>query len=146
LLSIERRCVPFGGEQKLRKGTLYSVAVKRDFIAQHYLVGGDWGSENEKHSHHYQVELILEGAELDRHGYLVDIVDIETHLNTLVQRYRDQTLNDLPEFSGLNPSIEHFTRILCSELSARIQAPNLQALTVRIWENEIAWASFRLER
>jgi hypothetical protein len=34
---------------------MYTVAVKRDFIASHFLVGGDWGSENERHAHHYVV-------------------------------------------------------------------------------------------
>lgn len=125
---------------------MYTVAVKRDFVAQHYLIGGDWGAENQLHSHHYQVELQLHGATLDRHGYLVDIVDIERHLDELVSSYRDQTLNDRPEFAGLNPSIEHFARTLCQALSDRINAPNISALTVRIWENDIAWASYRVER
>jgi 6-pyruvoyltetrahydropterin/6-carboxytetrahydropterin synthase len=70
-------------------------------------------------------------------------VDIEKNLNALVEYYRDQTLNDLPEFAGLNPSIEHFSRTLCQSLAARIRAETLTALTVRVWENEIAWASFR---
>lgn len=125
---------------------MYTVAVKRDFIAQHYLIGGDWGAENELHSHHYQIELQLEGQELDQHGYLVDILDIENILNNLVAHYQDQTLNDLPEFEGLNPSIEHFSRILCESISAQIQAINIQGVTVKLWENEIAWALFRLQR
>lgn len=123
---------------------MYTVAVKRDFVAQHFLIGGDWGAENEWHSHHYAVEVQLEGALLDEHGYLVDIVDIEHNLEALVARYKDQTLNELPEFEGLNPSIEHFARIFCLALSERIQAPNLQAMTIKMWENEIAWASYRL--
>ena len=123
---------------------MYKVAVKRDFVAQHFLIGGDWGAENEKHSHHYVVELQLEGPILDEHGYLVDIVDIEANLDALVAHYRDRTLNDLPEFAGLNPSIEHFARILVESLADRIQTPTLTALTVVIWENEIAWASYRL--
>lgn len=131
---------------------MYTVAVKRDFVAQHYLIGGDWGAENQLHSHHYQVELQLEGDQLDQHGYLADIVDIERNLDALVAHYRDRTLNDLPEFgpteaggAPLNPSIEHFASILCHTLAARIQAPNLSALRVKLWENEIAWAAYRLE-
>jgi 6-pyruvoyltetrahydropterin/6-carboxytetrahydropterin synthase len=123
---------------------MYTVAVKRDFVAQHFLIGGDWGAENFKHSHHYILEVQLEGPTLDSHGYLVDIVDIEKHLNDLVAHYRDQTLNDLPEFSGLNPSLEHFARILCQTLAGRIQASTLSALTVKLWENDIAWASYKL--
>jgi 6-pyruvoyltetrahydropterin/6-carboxytetrahydropterin synthase len=125
---------------------MYTVAVQRDFVAQHFLIGGDWGAENQLHSHHYRVEVRLEGEVLDQHGYLVDIVDIEQNLDALVATYRDRTLNSLPEFAGLNPSIEHFARILCQALSDRIRAANLTAITVRLWENQIAWASFRLSR
>ena len=123
---------------------MYTVAVKRDFIAQHYLIGGDWGAENFKHSHHYALELQLEGETLDQHGYLVDIVEIETQLNALIARYRDQNLNDLPEFAGLNPSLEHFARILCQTLADRVRADTLKALTVKLWENDIAWAAYRM--
>jgi len=125
---------------------MYTVAVKRDFVAQHFLVGGDWGAENQKHLHHYQVELQLEGVTLDEHDYLVDIVNIEANLDALVAYYRDKTLNDLHEFAGRNPSIEHFAHSLCDTLAERIQASNISALTVKLWENEIAWASFRKER
>ena len=123
---------------------MYTVAVKRDFVAQHFLIGGDWGPENDWHSHHYVVEVQLEGPELDQHGYLVDIVDIEANLEALVAYYKDKTLNDLSEFEGLNPSIEHFSRIFCTQLAERITAPNLSAMVIKIWENDIAWASYRL--
>ena len=125
---------------------MYTVAVKRDFVAQHFLIGGDWGAENTLHSHHYVLELQLEGASLDEHGYLVDIVDIEANLDALVAEYRDRTLNEMPAFAGLNPSIEHFSRILCTTLSEDIAAPNISAFVVKLWENEIAWAAYRLER
>lgn len=125
---------------------MYSLGVKRDFVAQHFLIGGDWGPENDLHSHHYVIELRLEGAALDQHGYLVDIVDVESHLDALVARYKDHTLNELPEFTDLNPSIEHFSRILCTSLAERIDAPNIGVFVVTVWENDIAWAAYRLDR
>ncbi|MGO9572624.1 MAG: 6-pyruvoyl trahydropterin synthase family protein [Desulfomonilaceae bacterium] len=125
---------------------LYTVAVQRDFVAQHFLFGGDWGPENELHSHHYRVEVQLEGNGLDQHGYLVDIVDIESGLEELVSHYRDKALNAMPQFKELNPSIEHLSRIFCDQLSERIHASNITAVTVKIWENKIAWAAFRRER
>jgi 6-pyruvoyltetrahydropterin/6-carboxytetrahydropterin synthase len=125
---------------------MYSVAVKRNFVAQHFLIGGDWGEENLEHSHHYFVELQLAGEQLDQHGYLVDIVEIEAQLNAQVTYYQDKTLNELPQFEGLNPSIENFSRILCQELSNKIQAGNVHTITVKIWENEIAWASYQVQR
>ena len=124
---------------------MYTVAVKRDFIASHFLVGGDWGNENEHHAHHYVVEVRLEGRKLDHHGYLTDICDIESVLDSQVSYYQDKTLNELPEFTELNPSIEHFARILCKNLASLIRIDNLASLTVKIWENDIAWAEFREE-
>ena len=57
---------------------MYQLAITRDFIAQHYLIGGDWGRENEQHSHHYKVEVRVQQQDLDQHGYLIDIVDLES--------------------------------------------------------------------
>jgi len=125
---------------------MYTLAVKRDFIARHYLIGGDWGPENFPNSHHYVLELQLSGETLDQHGYLVDIVEVERYLDETVAYYREKMLNDLPEFQGLNPSIEHFARIVAGQLNARIRAENITTLTVRIWENEIAWVSYTIKR
>ena len=122
---------------------MYTVAVRRDFIARHALVGGDWGSENQPHAHHYVVEARLYGKKLDHHGYLVDICEVETRLDALVDYFRDTDLNDLPEFEGLNPSIEHLARILCRALGKKIKTDALTGLVIKIWENEVAWAEYQ---
>jgi len=122
---------------------MYAMTVRTAFIAQHYLIGGDWGPENERNSHHYVLELQLEGSELDQHGYLVDIVQVEGELRDARAHYADRLLNDLPEFHGLNPSIEQFARILCQRLGKRLAAPNLTGVAVRLSENDIASASYR---
>ena len=121
---------------------MYSVAVSRSFIAQHYLIGGDWGKENSLHSHFYKVEVNLEGRNLDQHGYLVDIVDIEKNLDQLVDHFTDKTLNALPVFNNLNPSIENFCRIMWEMYSKMIVTGTIESLTITLWENEIARASF----
>ena len=121
---------------------MYSITVRTDFIAQHFLFGGDWGAENERNSHHYVLELQLEGAELDEHGYLVDIVAVESALAGIRSAYADHLLNDLPEFAGLNPSLENFARILWQRLAAALASPTLSALSVRLWENETASAGY----
>lgn len=124
---------------------LYTVTVCRDFIANHYLVGGDWGAENQQHAHLYRVEVRLSGTNLDRHGYLIDIDEISAALDARIQIYRDRTLNELPDFSGINPSLEHFARILCQALAADIDRSRLCRMGVRLWENDSAWAEYRLD-
>jgi 6-pyruvoyltetrahydropterin/6-carboxytetrahydropterin synthase len=125
---------------------MYTLAVRRNFIARHFLIGGDWGPENLPNSHHYILELQLEGGQLDQHGYLCDIVDVEKHLDEIIGYYREQMLNEKPEFLGLNPSIEHFARILAASLNEKIKAENISALKVVLWEHENAWASFSINR
>ena len=125
---------------------MYTLGVKRDFIARHFLIGGDWGPENFPNSHHYVLELQLEGKVLDQHGYLVDIVDVERQLDEIVNYYQEQMLNEKPEFAGLNPSIEHFAQILAASLNERIQAANITVLKVILWENKSAWAAYELKR
>jgi 6-pyruvoyltetrahydropterin/6-carboxytetrahydropterin synthase len=125
---------------------MYTLAVRRKFIARHFLIGGNWGPENLPNSHHYMLELQLKGTELDGHGYLVDIVDVEKHLDEIVDYYNEQMLNERPEFAGLNPSIEHFSRILATSLNERIKAKNISKLKVVLWEHENAWAAFSIDR
>jgi 6-pyruvoyltetrahydropterin/6-carboxytetrahydropterin synthase len=121
---------------------MYELMVRRDFVAQHFLTVPNCGPENEWHSHHFDVEVRLEGPALNDNGYLVDIVEVEEALDGLVQRYEDHTLNDLPEFEGLNPSIEHFSRLFCEGVARAISADTIETITVRIWEDDQAWASY----
>ena len=103
---------------------MYRLAITRDFIAQHFLIGGDWGAENTRHSHHYRLQVRLRGDALDRHGYLCDIVELERVLDEVLGGYRDRTLNELAPFAGLNPSLERFAKILYDELLARLDRDN----------------------
>jgi 6-pyruvoyltetrahydropterin/6-carboxytetrahydropterin synthase len=121
--------------------SLYSVTVRLEFVAWHFLIGGDFGPENERNAHRYRVEARYEGPELDEHGFLLDIDDVQRRLDGVADRYRDQTLNDFPEFAGLNPSVEHFARIVGDALAVR--APNVTALEVTVWEDDSAAAGHR---
>lgn len=120
---------------------MYRLAINRDFIAQHFLIGGDWGAENQKHSHHYRLEVLLRGGALDRHGYLADIVEVERALSDILSRYRDRTLNELEPFADLNPSLERFAKVLYGELQSRLASDRI-SLSVRLWENERDWAGY----
>jgi 6-pyruvoyltetrahydropterin/6-carboxytetrahydropterin synthase len=130
---------------------MYTVTVERAFVAQHYLTVPDPGPEGDLHSHHYTAKVQLEGAELNEWGYLVDIDDVADRLDATVARYRDATLNDLPEFEDLNPSLEHFARLFGERFRESgdgidaLDAPEIESLTVKLREDDVAWASYRHE-
>ncbi len=121
---------------------MYRLGVRRVFVAQHYLTAGEPGPEHEWHSHRYRLEAVLLGTELDGAGYLVDIDRVRSALDALVGRYRDRTLNELPEFAGLNPSLEHFARILGERLAGVVGGEHVERVRVVLWEDDDAWASW----
>ncbi len=135
---VQRRLVPSDGLPY--SDAMYRLCFHRDFPARHHLVGGDWGAENSLHGHVYRIEWELRGAELDRHGFLVDLVDVERALGSILERYKDAVLNELPEFRGENPSLERFAAILWDRLSAALPAGTQSS--VRLWEDSLAWAGY----
>ncbi|NUE02937.1 6-carboxytetrahydropterin synthase [Halorubraceae archaeon YAN] len=123
----------------------YRVSVERSFIAQHFLTVPNPGPEGELHSHQFRLQVTFSGDGLNEYGYLVDIDAIKEAMDAIVDTYGDETLNELPPFSGLNPSVEHFSRIVCEEIleSTAVDVPT--QITVRLWEDDEAYASFTTE-
>lgn len=119
----------------------YELTVTRSFVAQHFLTVPDPGEEGEPHSHHFTVEVRFGGPELGDYGYLVDIDEVEAILDDLEDRYRDTLLNDLPEFGDRNPSVEHFARLFGDRVEQTLTDHNPTHLQVRIWEDDVSWAS-----
>ena len=84
----------------------------------------------------------VSGPGLNAHGYLVDLVDLEKRMEEIVTSFQGRLLNDLPPFQGINPSIEHLARIIAGEFQQGGAPTQLTAIRVKIWENDLAWASY----
>jgi len=121
---------------------MYSTAVLTDFIAQHYLTVPDPGPEGVPHSHHFEIELTFRGPELNEYDYLVDIDIVRDALESITERYRDELLNDLPEFEGYNPSVERFARVVFERVTDAVESETVTELAVQIWEDETAAAGY----
>lgn len=121
---------------------MYTVTVTREFVAQHWLTVPNPGPEGELHSHHFGVEVELAGDELGEYGYLVDIDDVTATMTRLVDRYRDATLNELPEFESRNPSVEHFSRCFAERIVDAVETARVERVEVTMWEDDTAAASY----
>jgi 6-pyruvoyltetrahydropterin/6-carboxytetrahydropterin synthase len=122
---------------------VFQVAIKQQLTAFHHLIGGDWGSENQHHSHDYAIEIIVEAETLDRHGYLFDIAELRVHQARVHERYAGADLNQLPEFRDQNPSVERFAQYDATESLRGLRLPGATHLTIKIWEDPDTWASYR---
>ena len=121
---------------------MYAVSVRRPFIAQHFLTVPDPGPEGELHSHQFTAVVEFEGDSLNEYGYLVDIDEINAAMDTVIDRHADTTPNDHPAFEGLNPSVEHFSRIFCEALVDIAELTVPDRVQVRLWEDDEAYASY----
>ena len=124
---------------------MYSVAVSRTFVAQHYLTVPDPGPEGELHSHTFTVEATFRGPELDEYGYLVDIDDVTVAMDMTVEAFRDETLNDLPAFEGVNPSAERLGRAFVDHLLDRLDPPTATELEIEVYEDDVASVGYRTD-
>lgn len=109
----------------------WRLRVRDKFQAAHFLK--EYKGKCEKvHGHTFQVEVVVEAAELDRTGIGVDFSLIKTRLAEILP---DHTLlNDVLPF---NPSAENLARHFFLELKK-----HLPVREVTVWESEDASATY----
>ena len=121
---------------------MYNVTVCREFIAQHYLINGNFGSENNLNSHLFKIELSVSASKLNKHNYVIDIDYIKSFLDHLEIKYKDKCLNDFEEFEKQNPSLEWFCYVIYNEFLNHITPLTVDQLKVTIWEDNCCYASY----
>jgi len=114
---------------------MYRISKRFTFSASHQLdvpIGHPCGRV---HGHNYVVELVLEAAELDAHGFIVDYRELQLFKDLVDTLLDHQHLNDVVDFE---PTAENIAAYLFT------QARQLwsQVCEVRVSETEKTWASY----
>jgi 6-pyruvoyltetrahydropterin/6-carboxytetrahydropterin synthase len=119
----------------------YELTVRDHFSAAHNLRAYRGKCEH-LHGHNWNVDLLLEGADLDEEGMLMDFAEVKQVLAGVLDRFDHQYLNEVPPFDRLNPSCENLARVIAEEVAARLPAGvRLAALTA--WESERCSVTYR---
>ncbi len=86
------------------------------------------------HGHNYQLEVTVSGEPQPDHGTVIALHDLETVVRKrVIERFDHKHLNlDCPEFSELNPSVEHIAAVIWGLLDG--QLPPATLTRVRLWE------------
>ncbi len=125
---------------------MFEVSVEETFAAGHALRNYHGKCEN-VHGHNYRVRVVIEGADLDHAGLLVDFVELKKVLRGIIERLDHQFLNDVAPFDKLNPSAENMARYFYQEMSHGLgggrQNP-VRVAEVKIWETDTATATYRM--
>ncbi len=119
----------------------FEVGVVARFTAQHHLVG-NFGPASLSHAHDYRVEVVARGAQLQLDGTLFDITLLQTSLSQVVDDLQAHDLNSVSELAKPNPSAEVVARYINARVAPSLRGTAIEALLVRVWESDEAFAAY----
>ena len=120
---------------------MYCVTLKDTFSSAHSL----WdyhGKFEDLHGHDFKVEVDLGRKKLDAIGVVIDFLEVKRKLKEVLGRVDHVFLNELPEFKGINTSVENVARFIYDELSKLLQGKGVVIQRVTVWETEDAGATY----
>ncbi len=120
---------------------MYELSVKGHFDAAHALRGYEGECRN-LHGHTWDVEVTVQGPELDDIEILYDFKDLKADLMAVLEPFDHAYLNDVPPFDVLSPTAENLAREVYDALEKRV-GPAVSVKEVTVWESPIARLTYR---
>ncbi len=120
---------------------VWSLTVKGHFDAAHLLRGYD-GECSAIHGHTWDVEVTVEGEDLDGVGIVYDFKQLKADLAAALEPFDHVCLNEVTPFDLLNPTAENLARVLYEDLGARV-GDEVRLVEVAVWESPIARIAYR---
>ncbi len=102
---------------------MFRIEVSGAFSAAHAILIA--GRRETLHGHDWHVTAVIEGAELDEDGLLVDFHAVESALAGLCARFHNGNLNEIPPFDRVNPTAERVAEFLANELAQSLHASSV---------------------
>jgi len=121
----------------------YVLRVRETFEAAHHLTSYK-GRPEPSHGHSWQVEAVIEAAELDPEGMGFDFVEVRDALRELAGRFDHRDINTVEPFDRTSPTTERLAAWFFGELSSRLGGAGLSEVTV--WEGPACAATYRPSR
>lgn len=119
----------------------WCLTVSGGFAAAHRLVGSGGKCES-LHGHNFNVDLKVEGDQLDRSGMLVDFGILKGILNSVLGGLDHGDLNEHRAFDGTSPSSENIARYIWQEVSRNLNVPGVRIRSVTVSESGTASATY----
>jgi len=118
----------------------FEIHVETNFAAAHRLRGYKGECEN-LHGHNWRVEVTLQSDKLNGLGMVMDFREVKRILAEVVRKFDHVFLNDLDEFSTLNPTTENIAMTIHKEISNRLPE-GIKVSKVTAWESDGCGASY----
>lgn len=123
---------------------MYQISAFSHFDAAHFLRGYKGKCAN-IHGHRWKVEIMLQGADLDELGILIDFMDVKNMLKDVLNTFDHKMVNDVPPFDRMNPTAENISKFVYDQMAEKLKdqiGTHISITRVTIWESESASASY----
>lgn len=120
---------------------MYELTVISHFSGAHrlrYL----HGKCEELHGHNWKVEVSIASGKLNREGVIMDFTVLKQKVEKVLKSLDHTYLNDLPLFSGQEPSSENIARYVYDKLKIELKSFSVKMTKVSAWESETSCATY----
>ncbi len=118
------------------------VGLSRNVRAFHIMPGLP-GPEGELHDHDYRIEIVVDREQLYDRGMVCDLDVLEAALTGLTDRVDGRNLEEIRPAGAEAVTVEVFARWVHDTLSPVVVAAGADSLSVRVWENPVAFGGYR---
>lgn len=120
---------------------MYEIIVKSKFDAAHQLRNYKGKCAN-IHGHTWDIEVYLEGNQLNSEGMLIDFSDVKEFLNRVIDKYDHRFINEVAPFDIKNPTAENIANEIYSSLKRHLPQ-EIKLCKVMVWESPNACAIYK---
>jgi 6-pyruvoyltetrahydropterin/6-carboxytetrahydropterin synthase len=114
---------------------MLDVFIKTHFSGGHHL--RDYPGNCEKpHGHNWKVKVTVRATKLDKLGMGIDFKTLKKVVNNVVDELDHSDLNDNPAFKDINPSSEHISMHIFSELKDALNTDRYSLYSVTVRETD----------
>jgi 6-pyruvoyltetrahydropterin/6-carboxytetrahydropterin synthase len=120
---------------------MYEIAVTSHFSGAHrlrYL----HGKCEELHGHNWKVEVSVASNRLGKEGVVIDFGILRQKVEKILKSLDHTYLNDLPHFSGMEPSSENIAKYIFDRLKKELKGHSVNLKKVTAWESETSCATY----
>ncbi len=120
---------------------MYEITVLSHFSGAHrlrYL----HGKCEDLHGHNWKVEVSVVSNRIGKEGVVIDFGLLKQKVEKIMKTLDHTYLNDLPYFSGIEPSSENIAKYIFDRLKIELRGIHATLKKVTAWESETAFATY----
>jgi 6-pyruvoyltetrahydropterin/6-carboxytetrahydropterin synthase len=120
---------------------MYRITVLSHFSGAHRLRHLH-GKCEELHGHNWKIEISVVSNRLNKEGVVIDFNILKQKMEKVLKTLDHTFLNNLPYFSGREPSSENIAKYIFDRLKAELKGHPAILKEVTAWESETSCATY----